>query len=117
MRSLAHSIAKNIDAGRTLHPNRTGFYGYLKGLFDSINVGDPPLKISTFNGGLFDPGRHPFLEQYAIGDTRLQQAIDMLTRADANGSTSRHFIDYRDLSVRNLGTIYEGLLEYQQLMN
>src|SRR5205085_11245776 len=112
LRFIAHSIASNLDASRTLHPNRTDFYHYLKQLFGSINVGDPPLKISTFNGGLFDPRRHPFLEQYTIGDTRLQQAIDMLARTDANGSTHRHFIDYRDLSVRNLGTIYEGLLEY-----
>ena len=36
----------------------------------------------------------------------LQQAIDMLARI--NGE----FIDYRDLAVRHMGTIYEGLLEY-----
>ena len=36
----------------------------------------------------------------------------MLTRTTSNGSDERHFIDYRDLSVRNLGSIYEGLLEY-----
>src|SRR5437660_3329245 len=36
----------------------------------------------------------------------------MLARTDNNGHTERHFIDFRDLSVRNLGTIYEGVLEY-----
>ncbi|TMC80927.1 MAG: hypothetical protein E6J10_12010, partial [Chloroflexi bacterium] len=112
LRSMTQAIARDLDAGRTLRSVGTRLYHYLKELFGYINVGDPPLKISTFNGGLFDPQRHDFLEKYAIGDARLQQAIDMLARTDTNGHTERHFIDYRDLSVRNLGTIYEGLLEY-----
>ena len=68
--------------------------------------GGPPLKVATFNGGLFDPERHPFLERYAVGDAHLQQAIDKLARVDGQ------FVDYRDLAERHLGTIYEGLLEY-----
>ncbi|MGH2350660.1 MAG: Eco57I restriction-modification methylase domain-containing protein, partial [Chloroflexota bacterium] len=36
----------------------------------------------------------------------LQQAIDKLARVDGQ------FVDYRNLAVRHLGTIYEGLLEY-----
>ena len=112
LRFIARYIAKNLDAGRILLSNTTRLYHALKELFGFINAGDPPLKISTFNGGLFDPQRHNFLETHEISDARLQQAIDMLTRTNRNGSTERHFIDYRDLSVRNLGTIYEGLLEY-----
>lgn len=106
LRSMTRSLAKDLDAGRILRSGSTRLYYQLKELFGFINVGDPPLNISTFNGGLFDPQRHPFLERYELGDARLQQAIDMLARVN------RQFIDYRDLSVRNLGTIYEGLLEY-----
>src|SRR6266566_422206 len=112
LRSMTQAIARDLDAGRTLRSVGTRLFHHLKELFGYINVGDPPLKISTFNGGLFDPQRHDFLEKYTIGDARLQQAIDMLARTDTNGHMERHFIDYRDLSVRNLGTIYEGLLEY-----
>ncbi len=64
------------------------------------------MEISTFNGGLFDPARYPFLEAKSIGDARLLQALDLLTRVN------RQFVDYRDLAQRHLGTIYEGLLEY-----
>ena len=78
----------------------------MKALFTLINEGSPPLNVATFNGGLFDPERYPFLEQYAVGDQRLQQAIDKLARVD------RQFVDYRDLAERHLGTIYEGLLEF-----
>src|SRR5207247_10877884 len=78
----------------------------LKALFSIIDEGSPPLSVATFNGGLFDPQRHPFLEQYAVGDQHLQQAIDKLARVDGQ------FVDYRDLAERHLGTIYEGLLEF-----
>ena len=106
LRAMARAVARDLNAGRMLRSASTRLYHQLKELFGFINIGDPPLKISTFNGGLFDPQRHPFLEQYELGDARLQSAIDMLARVN------RQFIDYRDLSVRNLGTIYEGLLEY-----
>ena len=106
LRAMARTVARDLDAGRMLRSTSTRLYHQLKELFGFINIGDPPLKISTFNGGLFDPQRHPFLEQYELGDARLQASIDMLARVQ------HQFIDYRDLSVRNLGTIYEGLLEY-----
>src|SRR5947209_3238024 len=112
LRSMAQTIARDLDAGRTLRSIGTRLYHQLKELFGYINIGDPPLHITTFNGGLFDPQRHAFLEKYDIGDARLQQAIHKLARTVTNGQIERHFIDYRDLSVRNLGTIYEGLLEY-----
>ena len=93
--------------GRHLLPTSARLWPQLTELFGFINKGEPPLHIATFNGGLFDPAKHPFLERYAVGDAHLQQAIDMLARV--NGE----FIDYRDLTVRHMGTIYEGLLEFK----
>jgi hypothetical protein len=75
-------------------------------LFGIIAGGSPPLKVATFDGGLFDAEIHPFLESHAVGDGHLQQALDRLARVDGQ------FVDYRDLAERHLGTIYEGLLEY-----
>ncbi|HEY6542430.1 MAG TPA: DNA methyltransferase, partial [Ktedonobacteraceae bacterium] len=114
LRFIAHDIVRDLDASGVLLSDSTFIYHVLQKLFSYINAGSPPLKISTFNGGLFDPQRasNIFLETHQISDARLQQAIDMLTRTTNNGSGERHFIDYRDLSVRNLGSIYEGLLEY-----
>ncbi len=106
MYRLTHNIAESIEDKIILLPTTARLSCDLRPLFDFINYGSPPLNIATFNGGLFDPERHSFLERCRVGDAHLQQAIDMLARA--NG----HFIDYRDLSERHLGTIYEGLLEY-----
>ena len=106
LQAIKHVIARDITAGRRLLPTSARIWQQLKELFSFIDRGEPPLHIATFNGGLFDPQKHPFLEQYVVGDHHLQQAIDMLVRVHGE------FIDYRDLAVRHMGTIYEGLLEY-----
>ncbi len=106
LESIKKAIQKNLAARKPLLPNTATLWPQLKALFSIIDEGSPPLSVATFNGGLFDPQRHPFLEQYAVGDQHLQQAIDKLARVDGQ------FVDYRDLAERHLGTIYEGLLEF-----
>src|SRR5262249_19138487 len=102
---LKRSIQQNLKTGLALIPEVATLWGYLKELFHIIDRGNPTLGVTTFNGGLFNAQRHPFLEQYAVGDLHLQQTIDKLARVDGQ------FVDYRDLAERHLGTIYEGLLE------
>ena len=106
LESIKKAIQKHLAARKPLLPNTATLWAQLKALFSIIDEGSPPLGVATFNGGLFDPRRHPFLEQYAVGDQHLQQAIDKLARVDGQ------FVDYRDLAERHLGTIYEGLLEF-----
>jgi hypothetical protein len=107
--AIAHAVASKRDA---LLPTSARLWAQLRDLFHIIDKGSEPLKVATFNGGLFDPQRHTFLEQYSIGDARLQHAIDMLTRVEAKDGKGKQFVDYRDLAERHLGTIYEGLLEH-----
>lgn len=92
--------------GPRLLPTSGKLWNDLKELFRIIDQGSPPLSVATFNGGLFDPARHPFLEEHAVGDAHLQEAIDRLSRV--NGE----FVDYRALAERHLGTSYEGLPEF-----
>ena len=107
LHAIKREVARELDFGRNLLPSSACLWPKLKYLFEVINDGSPPLKVATFNGGLFDPDRHEFLAKFRVGDGHLQQAIDKLARV------GREFVDYRDLSVRHLGTIYEGLLEYR----
>jgi len=106
LRAMTHDVASALTAGRRLLSTSARLWPQLRELFGIINAGSPPLKVASFNGGLFDPSRYPFLERYIVGDGHLQAALDRLARV--NGQ----FIDYRDLSERHLGTIYEGLLEH-----
>jgi len=106
LRAIAREVARDLDRASGLLTSTTTVWSRLRTLFELIDRGSLALKIGTFDGGLFDPKRHPFLEQHAVGDARLQRAIDRLARVGG------HFVDYRDLSERHLGAIYEGLLEF-----
>ena len=108
--AITHQVAHSLRLGQHLLPTSATLWPRLRELFDIINAGSPPLQVATFNGGLFDPERYPFLEKYTVGDAHLQGALDRLARVDGQ------FIDYRDLAERHLGTIYEGLLEYHLQM-
>lgn len=97
----------------------TSLYTRLRDLFRLINQGSESFGIPrsefyvpAYNGGLFDPSKHVHLERWAIGDSYLAEAIDLLSRGKTNGR-SRDFIDYSTLEIRHLGSIYEGLLEYR----
>jgi hypothetical protein len=111
--SLARIKQDIADLSLMLAPMTTVYWPRLHNLFHIINGEDPELNryldVPRYNGGLFDPRLHPFLEQKVVGDQALLEAIDLLSRR-ATGS-GREFVDYRTLGVRHLGSIYEGLLE------
>ncbi len=108
--AIARDVARDLRSGVHLLPTSATLWPRLAELFHIIDAGSPPLHVATFNGGLFDPRRHAFLEETTVGDGHLQAAIDRLARVDGQ------FIDYRDLAERHLGTIYEGLLEYHLVL-
>ncbi|HJN18607.1 MAG TPA: N-6 DNA methylase [Armatimonadota bacterium] len=80
----------------------------LKALSGIIDKGHEALGVPAYNGGLFDPGRHPFLERSELSDAAVAKVVDLLARTPEG-----RFADYRDLGVRHIGSIYEGLLEYR----
>lgn len=86
----------------------------LKDLFRFIHRGSAELGIYEYNGGLFDPARYPFLEHYQIGDSFLAEVLRLLTCTEENGRLG--FLDYATLDVRELGSIYEGLLEHRLIL-
>ncbi|GAP18882.1 Eco57I restriction-modification methylase domain-containing protein [Levilinea saccharolytica] len=69
----------------------------------------------TYNGGLFSPQESEFtrfLSDTRIGDAYLVNVIfNLTTYREKNGQEKP--ISYRDMSVRHLGTLYEGLLEHK----
>ena len=87
----------------------TTLWGRLKQLFKHIDGGKKALGIPAYNGGLFDPAKAPFLETHEIDDEHMATALQKLSISESAGGR----IDYRDLGVRQLGSIYEGILEYR----
>jgi type I restriction-modification system DNA methylase subunit len=85
----------------------------LKELFDAVDGGWRNI-IPAYNGGLFDSEQHQFLEKFKINDSQLASAIDLLSRTKPGSvrGGGRKKVTYRDLDIRHLGSIYEGILEY-----
>ena len=79
----------------------------------SLTPATQPWASPRTTAACSGPDKHPFLERYRVGDLHLRQAIDLLARALDPVTGRREFVDYRDLEIRHLGSIYEGLLEYQ----
>ena len=75
-----------------------------------IDGGDTELGVPSYNGGLFARNTVPLLEQCEIPDNVFAHIVDDLSRHD-DGARKRR-INYRDLSVQQLGSIYERLLEF-----
>ena len=105
--ALAETIHETLNRGDLIIPTISDYWARLRGLFTLINDGWDDL-IPQYNGGLFNPTYHPFLEENELGNKALAQVIELLTRTEQGER-----IAYRDLDVRHLGDIYEGLLEYQ----
>jgi len=106
---------------------RTALWDQLGELFDLINEGsagqgipEDQLYIPAYNGGLFrtnpdedDSVEAQFLATHEVGDAYLAEVIDLLARRESEDGAGMVFVDYSSLDVRHLGSIYEGLLEYQ----
>ena len=91
----------------------TDLWGGLQDLFDLVDRGHRAYGVPAYNGGLFDPAEHPFLTEKRIADYYMARIIDQLSRApDPEHLQAGLFrVDYRDLAIQHLGSIYEGLLE------
>jgi hypothetical protein len=91
----------------------TRLWSDLQTLFDLIDNGHGRYQVPQYNGGLFDDSEHPFLRDSGMTDWFVARVIDQLSRARDAEHPERglFFVDYRDLRIQHLGTIYEGLLE------
>ncbi|MFQ5595761.1 MAG: DNA methyltransferase, partial [Anaerolineae bacterium] len=95
--------------------NATELYERLRLLFQAIDAGDRSLNLPMYNGGLFsdETAEGRFLAQHAIPDRDLALGLDRLCRDVDEKTQALAFIDFKSLGVRQLGSIYEGLLEFK----
>src|SRR5258707_7791332 len=102
----------------------TVFYDRLQELFDAVDEGDAALNVPVYNGGLFMTQPDPadispeadvasFLAECKIPDRELALGLDLMARDMDEKRHDLAFIDYKSLGVRQLGSIYEGLLEFK----
>jgi|AntDeeMinimDraft_5_1070356.scaffolds.fasta_scaffold01638_2 type II restriction/modification system DNA methylase subunit YeeA len=128
LNSLKQDIAEGLDSANPKYRDwQDNLWDRLDELFKLIDQGSKSrgipkedLYIPAYNGGLFrtDPDEADsvearFLANHQVGDAYLAEVIELLTRSQNGNGGGKIFVDYSSLDVRHLGSIYEGLLEYQ----
>jgi type I restriction-modification system DNA methylase subunit len=119
---LTQEIAQDIDRRGKLGQTSTGIYDRVFNLYRIIDQGDPALEVPCYNGGLFhfdfslpadsiEYSSNYFLSKFKLPDAVLAPVLDQLARFEGQA------IDYSFLGVRQLGSIYEGLLEYRLVID
>ena len=70
------------------------------------------MVCRPYNGGLFAAEAAPLLKTVRLADKDIAPIIYDLSHAEDSQGV-RHFVNYRDMSVQQLGSIYERLLEHE----
>jgi len=108
--AIRNEIAAKREAGSVFSSKSTLYWSRLETIFRAIGEGDDSLGIPPYNGGLFEPATAPILSRSRLPDAVLADVIFWLLHQEAKPKYK--YINYRDLSVQQLGSIYEGILEY-----
>ncbi len=104
--SLRHerdAIAKQRGRAAAFSTVSTRIWNRLSTLREMIDEGDDSIGLPAYNGGLFEP--FSFVDTIQVPDAELVDVIHSLSHNNGR------YISYRDLSIQQLGSIYEKLLE------
>ncbi|MFQ5343765.1 MAG: N-6 DNA methylase, partial [Anaerolineae bacterium] len=112
LHALTRRVGDDLRQEKPAVSSMDEIWSYLRRLWRVLHAGNADLDVPAHYGGLFDLERYPFLEHNRVGDTHLRQAIDLLARTEDPVTRQITFVDYRDLEIRHLGSIYEHLLEH-----
>jgi hypothetical protein len=112
---LRHEVSDALDEKRAISTTDAFWWGNLKALFNAVDKGSDAMGLPAYNGGLFDPNEAPMLHAVALPDSSIAAVIDGLSRRREDEEKRR--INYRDLSVQQLGAIYERLLDFDVELN
>ena len=104
-------VARRMTDGDTFSAAATHYYDRLMTLFRLVDQGDPSIGLPPYNGGLFGSTAAPLLQQVRLADATIAPVLYDLSHTKEPGGSRRRFVNYRDMSVQQLGSIYERLLE------
>ena len=102
-------IANRMASADVFSTTATRYYGHIADLCRQVDQGDASIGLPPYNGGLFAPQAAPLLDKVKLSDAVLAPIIHNLSHTERD--TGRRFVNYRDMTVQQLGSIYERLLE------
>ena len=102
-------IHKDMTDGRAFSESAASYHNHIATLCDLIDKGDNSIGLPPYNGGLFSAGVAPILQHVRLPDSELGPIIYDLSHTESD--EGRRYVNYRDMTVQQLGSIYERLLE------
>jgi len=122
--ATAYSVAglhDQLDAEQNLYGDEVGdrraaAWPRLLATFAAVYEGCEydEMRIPPYGGGLFDPGRYPWLEMVAVTDRVVHEILGALLVLRRRGGAAER-LSYKGLDVEQIGHVYEGLLEFSCL--
>ena len=115
LQRLRAEAAKLLDQGNTLSKGAFHRWSQMTDVFTAIADGSPDLQLPAYNGSLFRNLPNDILARIRLPDAVLVPLVDAMSRTPGPAG-ERNWINYRDLSVQHLGSIYERLLEHDVIL-
>ena len=102
-------VGRRKDEGDVFSVAAARYWSAFDDLCRAIDQGDASIGFPPYNGGLFEGDGAPLLSRVRLGDAVMAAVIDALSFERT--PLGRRYINYRDLGVQQLSSIYERLLE------
>ena len=109
LRKRRDDVKRRKDGQDTFSTHFHLYWYHLQELCNAIDQGASSTGLPPYNGGLFNPEQAPLLADVKLNDQVMANALASLSF----DSTTGNYINYRDLSVEQLGSIYERLLDHE----
>ncbi len=107
LRKRRDDVKHRKDAKDVFSTQFCRYWSHLQDLCQAIDRGDPSIGLPPYNGGLFNAAQTPLLAHVSLNDQVMADVLAALSFDHTTGG----YINYRDLSVEQLGSIYERLLD------
>ena len=111
LRRVRDDVGKRKEQGDVFSNTVARYWSAIRDLCRIIDEGDASIGLPPYNGGLFDQGRTSLLSNIRLSDQVVANVIYALSFDTT--LESQRYINYRNLSVEQLGSIYERLLELE----
>ena len=97
--------------------NNTNLWEKMERLFSYIDKGyiGRDITIEAYNGGLFNNKNRKYLGKYFISNKNWVKVLKKIAFYE-RGNKLVERIEFKDLSTRSFGTLYEGILEYNMFI-
>ncbi len=111
LRAVRDDIARRWRRRDTFSSTAGNCYNRLMELFRQIDGGDPSIGLPPYDGGLFAEEAASLLTRVRLADSEMAPVVFGLSHVAPGDAGQARFVNYRDMTVQQLGSIYERLLE------